>query len=60
LNKNIVYILAEILNEGNFKLKVGGRITDVANKTKGFRDSVEKYFKGEDIEILLPVVTRDY
>lgn len=51
--------IAEILNNGNFKLKVGNRVANVKNETKGFRESVEKYFKGEDIEILLPRITRE-
>lgn len=51
--------IAGILNEGNFKLKVGAYVADVKDETKGFRESVEKYFKGEDIEILLPRVTRE-
>lgn len=52
--------IAEILNEGNFKIKVGYFVADVKDETKGFRESVEKYFKGEDIEILLPRITREY
>lgn len=51
--------IADILNEGNFKLKVGGRVTDVTKETKGFRESVEKHFKGEDIEILHPLTTKE-
>jgi hypothetical protein len=51
--------IAEILNEGNFKIKVGYYVADVKDETKGFRESVEKYFKGEDIEILLPRITRE-
>ena len=51
--------IADILNEGNFKIKVGYYVADVKNETKGFRESVEKYFKGEDIEILLPRITRE-
>lgn len=51
--------IAEILNEGNFKIKVGYYVADVKDETKGFRESVEKYFKGKDIEILLPRITRE-
>ncbi len=51
--------IAEILNNGNFKLKVGNRVAKVTNETKGFRESVEKYFKGEDIEVLQPLITRE-
>lgn len=51
--------IAEILNNGNFKLKVGNRVANVTNETRGFRESVEKYFEEEDIEILLPRVTRE-
>jgi len=58
-DKTDMKFIAEILNEGNFKLKVGYYVTDVKDETKGFRESVEKYFKGEDIEVLLPPVTRE-
>jgi len=51
--------IAEILNNGNFKLKVGNRVANVKDETRGFRESVEKNFKGEDIEILLPRITRE-
>ena len=51
--------IVEVLNEGNFKIKVGYYVSDVKDETKGFRESVEKYFKGEDIEILLPRITRE-
>jgi len=51
--------ISGILSNGNFKLKVGNRVAKVKNETKGFRESVEKYFKGEDIEVLLSRITRE-
>ena len=45
--------------DGNFKLKVGNYVANVKNETKGFRESVEKYYKGEDLEVLLPRITRE-
>ena len=58
-DKDDIKQIAEILNNGNFKLKVGNRVANVKNETKGFRESVEKYFKGEDLEVLLPQITRE-
>ena len=56
---NDVKHISEILSNGNFKLRVGNRVAKVKNETKGFRESVEKYFKGEDIEVLLSRITRE-
>ena len=58
-DKDDMKYIAEILDKGNFKLKVGNRVAKVTNETRGFRENVEKYFKGEDIEILLPRITRE-
>lgn len=59
LDKDDIKQIAEILNNGNFKLKVGNYVANVKNETKGFRESVEKYYKGEDLEVLLPRITRE-
>ena len=58
-DKDDMKSIADILSEGNFKLKVGYYVADVKDETRGFRESVEKNFKGEDIEILLPRITRE-
>ena len=58
-DKDDIKQIAEILNNGNFKLKVGNYVANVKNETKGFRESVEKYYKGEDLEVLLPRITRE-